>query len=503
MSHHHDEFRLPTREFQAIHQKIDRRNFLRTTSLGLGAVALGSLMGCEKSVSHVITPNTQTGSDFEASILQSLPHIAPKAKRVVYLFMSGGPSQFETFDYKPKLVDLAGQQLPDSVRQGQRLTGMSANQSSLPMVPSIFKFNKHGKSDTWVSELLPYTAKVVDELCIVKSLFSEAINHDPAITFLQTGNQLPGRPSIGSWISYGLGSANKNLPSFMVLVSKNAPKDQPLYARLWGNGFLPSKHQGVQLRSGPDPVLFLNNPEGYDHHDRAEMLDYLSQLNRLQNDTYLDPEVENRIAQYEMAYRMQTSIPDVLSLDNEPDEVFELYGKDSRDPGTYAANCLMARKMLEQDVKFVQLYHQGWDSHDGLPHNIARQCKDTDQATAALIVDLKRRGMLEDTLVIWGGEFGRTVYSQGKLTADNYGRDHHPRCFTMWMAGAGVKAGYSYGETDDFSYNIVKNPVHVHDFHATLMHLLGVDHEKFVYKFQGRRFRLTDVHGTVVNDLLS
>lgn len=504
MNHHDEEFRLNTPEFRQLHRKQDRRHFLVNTSLGLGAMALGSLMGCGKSGEGMHSgASGSSASDFEAEILRALPHMAPKAKRVVYLFMSGGPSQFETFDYKPKLAGLAGQQLPDSVRQGQRLTGMSANQSSLPMVPSVFKFKKHGKSDTWVSELLPYTARVVDELCIVKSLFSEAINHDPAITFLQTGNQLPGRPSIGSWISYGLGSENKNLPSFIVLVSKNAPKDQPLYARLWGNGFLPSRHQGVQFRSGPDPVLFLNNPEGYDHTDRAEMLDYLSKMNRLQNESYMDPEVENRIAQYEMAYRMQTSIPDVLSLANEPDEVFEMYGEDSRDPGTYAANCLMARKLLEKDVKFVQLYHQGWDSHDGLPKNIARQCKDTDQATAALILDLKRRGMLEDTLVIWGGEFGRTVYSQGKLTADNYGRDHHPRCFTMWMAGAGVKAGYSYGETDDFSYNIIKDPVHVHDFHATLMHLMGVDHEKLVYKFQGRRFRLTDVHGHVVKELLS
>lgn len=503
MAHHDEEFRLNSPEFQQIHQSIDRRNFLVKTSLGLGAVALGSLLGCNNKSNVANQPIVNTPVDFESEVLKSLPHIPPKAKRVVYLFMSGGPSQFETFDYKPKLVDRAGQQLPDSIRKGQRLTGMSANQSSLPVVPSVFKFDKYGKSDTWVSELLPYTAQVVDELCIVKSLFSEAINHDPAITFLQTGNQLPGRPSIGSWVSYGLGSDNNNLPSFIVLVSKNAPKDQPLYARLWGNGFLPSRHQGVQFRSGPDPVLFLNNPEGYDHTDRSQMLEYLSKINRLQNDVYMDPEVENRIAQYEMAYCMQTSIPDVLSIENEPDEVFELYGKDSRDPGTYAANCLMARKLLEKDVKFVQLYHQGWDSHGELPKNIAKQCKDTDQATAALILDLKRRGMLEDTLVIWGGEFGRTVYSQGKLSTDNYGRDHHPRCFTMWMAGAGVKAGYTYGETDDFSYNIVKDPVHVHDFHATLMHLMGVDHEKLVYKFQGRRFRLTDVHGNVVKELLT
>lgn len=473
------------------------------TSLGLGALAMGSLLGAGKILGSSPNASPESAAKFEEDILKALPHIAPKAKRVVYLFMSGGPSQFETFDYKPKLVDLAGQNLPDSVRKGQRLTGMSANQSALPMVPSIYKFNQFGKSGAWVSELMPYTARVVDDLCIIKSINSEAINHDPAITFFQTGNQLPGRPSIGSWVSYGLGSDNQNLPTFIVLVSKNGSKDQPLYARLWGNGFLPSKHQGVQFRSGKDPVLFLNNPEGYDGADRKEMLEYLSKLNQLQNEAYGDPEVDARIAQYEMAYRMQTSVPEVMDTKDEPDEVFDLYGPDSRDSGTYAANCLLARKLLEKDVKFVQLYHQGWDNHGGLPKGIAHQCKNTDQATAALIIDLKRRGLLDDTLVIWGGEFGRTVYSQGKLTADDYGRDHHPRCFTMWMAGAGVKPGISYGETDDFSYNIVKDPVHVHDFQATLMHLMGVDHERLTYKFQGRRFRLTDVHGKVVNDILT
>ncbi|MCU0338736.1 MAG: DUF1501 domain-containing protein [Spirosomaceae bacterium] len=495
-------FRLHNADFEKLHRQLDRRQFLTKTSLGLGAAALGTLLGAK----HLLGASPQKAASTESleeEVLRALPHIAPKAKRVVYLFMSGGPSQFETWDYKPKLYELAGQNLPDSVRKGQRLTGMSASQSALPMVPSIYKFNPHGKNQTWVSELLPYTAKVVDELCIVKSIHSEAINHDPAITFFQTGNQLPGRPSIGAWVSYGLGTDNQNLPTFIVLVSKNAPKDQPLYARLWGNGFLPSEHQGVQFRSGKDPVLFLNNPEGYDGQDRKEMLDYLTQLNRLQNDPYGDPEVEARIAQYEMAYRMQTSVPDVLDVAKEPDEVFDLYGPDSRDAGTYAANCLLARKLLEKDVKFVQLYHQGWDQHGGLPQGIARQCQQTDQATAALIIDLKRRGLLDDTLVIWGGEFGRTVYSQGKLTADNYGRDHHPRCFTMWMAGAGVKAGSSYGETDDFSYNILRDPVHVHDFHATMLHLLGVDHERLTYKFQGRRYRLTDVHGHLVKGLLA
>jgi hypothetical protein len=504
MSHNHDpNFRLHTPEFQELHKKVDRRNFLIRTSLGLGALATGSLMFGKSFKGNTGTPIAGNASDAEHDILTALPHIAPKAKRVVYLFMSGGPSQFETFDYKPELLRLSGQNLPDSVRKGQRLTGMSASQSVLPMAPAFCKFNTHGKSNTWVSELLPHTAKVVDDLCIVKSLYTEAINHDPAITFFQTGNQLPGRPSIGSWISYGLGSDNENLPTFIVLVSRNAPKDQPLYARLWGNGFLPSRHQGVQFGSGKDPVLFLNNPEGYDGSNRKEMLDYLSKLNHLQNEAYQDPEIENRIAQYEMAYRMQTSVPGVVDVSDEPDEVFDLYGPGSRDAGTYAANCILARRLLEKDVKFVQLYHQGWDQHGGLPRGIARQCFDTDQATAALITDLKRRGLLEDTLVVWGGEFGRTVYSQGKLTSDDYGRDHHPRCFTMWIAGAGVKAGISHGETDDFSYNITKDPVHVHDFQATLMHLMGVDHERLVYKFQGRRFRLTDVQGKVVNQILA
>ncbi len=505
MSDHYQEpFKLNTPEFNRLNKGLDRRNFLTKTSLGIGALALSSLIG--KSVLGELAntlANESSSASLEQEILKALPHFAPKAKRVVYLFMSGGPSQFETFDYKPKLVDLFGQELPDSIRQGQRLTGMSGSQSTLPVVPSIFKFNQHGQSRTWVSELLPHTAQVVDDLCIIKSIHSEAINHDPALTFFQTGNQLPGRASIGSWLSYGLGSDNSNLPTFIVLVSKNAAKDQPLYARLWGNGFLPSEHQGVQFRAGKDPVLFLDNPEGYEGKDRQEMLAYLNKLNKLQNDAYGDPEVDARIAQYEMAYRMQTSIPEVMSTADETDEVFELYGPDSRDPGTYAANCILARKLLEKDVKFVQLYHQGWDHHGNLPENMQKQCKDTDQATAAFIKDLKRRGLLEDTLVIWGGEFGRTVYSQGKLLPESYGRDHHPRCFTMWMAGAGVKAGISYGETDDFSYNIVKDPVHVHDFHATLMHIMGIDHERLTYKFQGRRFRLTDVEGKVVKDILS
>lgn len=500
--HHKEPFRLHLPEFDQLHKKLDRRNFLTKTSLGLGALALGSLIG-KSAFGKMVSTAAEPALTLEEEILRALPHFAPKAKRVVFLFMAGGPSQLETFDYKPKLVNMFGQGLPDSIRQGQRLTSMSANQSILPVVPSIYKFNQYGKSQTWISELLPHTAQVVDDLCIIKSIYTEAINHDPAITFFQTGNQLPGRPSMGSWVSYGLGTDNKNLPAFIVLISKNAVKDQPLYARLWGNGFLPSEHQGVQFRSGKDAVLFLENPEGYDGADRKEMLDYLAQLNKLQNEPYGDPEVDARIAQYEMAYRMQTSVPEVMNISKEPDEVFDLYGPDSRDPGTYAANCILARKLLEKDVKFVQLYHQGWDHHGGLPSGIQKQCKDIDQPTAAFVKDLKRRGLLEDTLVIWGGEFGRTVYSQGKLLPQDYGRDHHPRCFTMWMAGAGVKAGISYGETDDFSYNIVKDPVHVHDFHATIMHLMGVDHERLTYKFQGRRFRLTDVSGSVVKDILA
>ncbi|PSR55485.1 sulfatase [Adhaeribacter arboris] len=494
MKPHHDEpFRLQTPEFAELNRKLDRRDFLMRTASGLGAVALGGLLG-----------NWALGAAPRQQELEAIrQRVAPKAKRIVYLFMAGGPSQLETFDYKPQLQNMLGKGLPDSVRKGQRLTGMSANQAILPVAPSLYKFGQHGRNQTWVSELLPYTAKVIDELCLIKSLYTEQINHDPAITFFQTGHQLPGRPSIGAWVSYGLGSENQNLPAFIVLVSKDAAKDQPLYARLWGNGFLPSEYQGVQFRSGKDPVLFLNNPEGYEGTDRKEMLDYLTQLNKLQNESWGDPEVNARMAQYEMAFRMQTSVPEVMDTSHEPDEVFELYGPESRDKGTYAANCLLARKLLEKDVRFVQLYHQGWDHHGSLPKGMDKQCKQIDRATAGLIVDLKRRGLLEDTLVVWGGEFGRTVYSQGKLTANDYGRDHHPRCFTMWMAGAGVKAGFSYGQTDDFSYNIVKDPVHVHDFQATLLHLMGVDHEQLTYKYQGRRFRLTDVEGKVVKAILA
>ncbi|WP_128547024.1 DUF1501 domain-containing protein [Larkinella soli] len=475
---------------QHLADTFSRRSFLNRASLGLGSLALGSLL----------PGNLFSGPSADDRLV--VPHRAPKAKRVVYLFQSGGPSQLEMFDYKPHLEKMHGRDLPESVRKGQRLTGMSAQQSALPLVGSPYRFAQHGKSGAWVSELMPYTAKVADDLCFVKSMFTEQINHDPALTFFQTGNQLAGRPSIGSWVSYGLGSANENLPAFIVLISKDAPQDQPLYARLWGNGFLPSRHQGVQFRSGTDPVLYLSNPEGYTTADRRNMLDALKDLNQAQEELYGDPEVSNRIAQYEMAFRMQTSVPEVNDLSDEPDWVFDLYGPGSREPGTFAANCLMARRLLERDVKFVQLYHQGWDQHGNLPSALTRQCKATDQASAALVQDLKQRGLLDDTVVIWGGEFGRTNYSQGKLTKDNYGRDHHPRCFTIWMAGGGIRPGITYGETDEFGYNITQNPVHVHDFQATLLYLLGIDHEKLTYEFQGRRFRLTDVAGKVVKGIL-
>ncbi|MBI2423366.1 MAG: DUF1501 domain-containing protein [Candidatus Hydrogenedentes bacterium] len=471
---------------------MSRRTFLNRFGMGLGGIALASL----------INPGATSAAVDDRHGMLLNPHVAPRAKRVIYLFQSGGPSQMDLFDYKPLLNKMNGENLPDSVRQGQRLTGMSANQANLPLAGSIFKFDQHGESRAWVSELLPYTAKVADDLCFVKSLYTEAINHDPAITFLQTGSQLSGRPSIGSWLSYGLGSENENLPAFVVLVTKGM-SGQPLYARLWGSGFLPSKHQGVQFRAGADPVLYLNNPEGVDSAGRRLLLDRLQELHEAKIEATGDAELHGRIAQYEMAYRMQTSVPDVTDLSGEPDSVFEEYGPDARDPGSFAANCLLARRLAERGVKFIQLYHRDWDHHGDLPNGIRTKCKETDQPAAALITDLKRRGMLDDTLVLWGGEFGRTNYSQGQLTATSYGRDHHPRCFTMWMAGGGVKPGISYGETDEFGYNVAQNGVHVHDYHATLMHLLGIDHEQLTYKFQGRRFRLTDVHGKLVPGILA
>ncbi|MDN3688325.1 DUF1501 domain-containing protein [Cyclobacterium jeungdonense] len=477
-------------------QHIDRREFLTKTSLGLGSLALSSLLDPGKLMAKM-TPGTD-GS----GVLDNL-HFVPKAKRVIYLFQSGGPSQMELFDYKPLLNERFGQELPESIRAGQRLTGMTSSQNSFPLAGSVFDFAQYGKSGAWVSELMPHTAKIVDELCFIKSMHTEAINHDPAITFFQSGSQLSGRPSIGSWISYGLGSDNKNLPDFCVLLSRGRQGGQPLYAKLWGSGFLPSLHQGVQFRSGKDPVLYLNNPEGLKNVSRRRMLDALKELHEEQYEKVMDPEINSRIAQYEMAYRMQASVPETMDISKEPDYIYDMYGPDSRKPGTFAANCLLARRLAEKDVKFIQLYHQGWDQHGNLPKDIKVMSKSVDQAGAALVMDLKQRGLLDDTLVIWGGEFGRTNYSQGRLTVDNYGRDHHPRCFTMWMAGGGVKKGYTHGETCEFGYNIVKDPVHVHDFQATLLYLLGVDHEKLTFKHQGRRFRLTDVSGHVVKDILS
>ena len=467
---------------------VTRRHFLSRLSMGVGAMALGSLASAGRSV-------------FPSSIDQ-LPHFAPRARRVIYLFQSGGPSQLDLFDYKPLLEKRNGEELPDSVRKGQRLTGMSGNQSSLPLAGAQFKWKRHGESGAWVSELLPHTAEIVDKLCFVRSMHTEAINHDPAITFFQTGSQIAGRPSMGSWISYGLGSENSNLPAYIVLVTKDKG-GQPLYSRLWGSGFIDSRHQGVQLRAGRDPVLYLTNPEGVSPERRRRMLDRLRSLDAEQHLRENDPEIDARIAQYEMAYRMQMSVPDVSDLSDEPDEVFDLYGEDARTPGTYAANCLMARRLAERDVRFIQLYHQGWDQHGSLPASIRVQARETDQASAALVRDLERRGMLEDTLVVWGGEFGRTNYSQGALTANDYGRDHHPRCFTMWMAGGGVRPGTTYGATDDYGYNITENPVHVHDLNATMLHLLGIDHERLTHQHQGRDFRLTDVHGRVIGDLLA
>jgi len=473
---------------------LSRRQFLNRFGMGLGGVALAELLGADQA--SAATP------ELPPTGLLGSPHFPAKAKRVIYLFQSGGPSQLETFDYKPLLAEKNGEQLPDSVRGGQRLTGMSGNQSSLPLAGSQYSFAQYGKSGAWVSELLPHTAKIVDDLCIVRSMYTEAINHDPAITFLQTGSQMAGRPSIGSWLNYGLGSDNNNLPSFVVLITKGQG-GQPLYARLWGSGFLPSSYNGVQFRSGKDPVLYLTNPAGVDSESRRNLLDRLRELHQHQFESTADGEINSRIAQYEMAYRMQTSVPEVNDLSSEPEHVFDLYGEDARTPGTFAANCLLARRLAERGVKFIQLYHQGWDQHNNLPGKIKKQCGQTDQASAALVQDLKQRGMLEDTLVVWGGEFGRTNYSQGKLTKNNYGRDHHPRCFSIWMAGGGTKPGTVYGETDDYGYNLTKDGVHVHDFHATMLHLLGIDHERLTFKFQGRRFRLTDVHGHIVKGVLA
>ena len=471
--------------------ELTRRHFFSRSAHGLGIAALGSLLADD-------LPGASSAQPSPADI----PHFAPKAKRIIYLFQSGGPSQMDLFDPKPGLAKIHGEELPDSVRNGQRLTGMTAAQTSFPTAASKFRFTRHGRSGQQFSELLPHTAGIADEIAVVRSMHTEQINHDPAITFLQTGHQLAGRPSMGSWLAYGLGSESKNFPAFVVMVSQGSG-GQPLYSRLWGSGFLPTRYQGVKFRAGREPVLYLNNPEGFSRDDRRRYLDDLAALNRLRHAEYGDPAIEARIEQYEMAYRMQASAPELTDLSSEPERVFEMYGPDSRKPGSYASNCLLARRLVERGVRCVQLFHRGWDHHNGLPRRLAEKCKQTDQASAALVKDLKQRGMLEDTLVVWGGEFGRTVYCQGKLTREVYGRDHHPRCFSLWLAGGGVKGGAAYGATDDFSYNIAENPVSVHDLHATLLHLLGVDHRKLTFKYQGRHFRLTDVHGNVVNELLA
>lgn len=472
---------------------ISRRQFFGRSAAGIGAAALGSLLS---SPAH-------GSSAMEKGVIDGF-HFAPKAKRVIYLFQSGGPSQLDLFDWKPEMHKMQGTDLPDSIRQGQRLTGMTSGQDKFPVATTHFKFAQHGESGQWMSDAIPHMATNADDMCIIKSIHTEAINHDPGITFLQTGHQQPGRPSFGSWVSYGLGNENEDLPGFIVLISQgSAARDaQALFQRLWGAGFLPSEHQGVNFRSGKDAVLYLTNPPGIGQEARRRMLDGLSELNQIHHEEFSDPETFARIAQYEMAYKMQTSVPDLMDISDEPDHIFDLYGEDARKPGTYAANCLLARRLAERGVRFIQLYHRGWDQHGNLPSDLKMQCGDVDQSSAGLLKDLKQRGMLDDTLIVWGGEFGRTVYCQGKLTETNYGRDHHGRCYSMWMAGGGVKGGYTHGETDDYGYNITENPVHVHDLNATMMALMGVDHEKLTYRFQGRDFRLTDVHGNVVRDIM-
>ncbi|MBM3832456.1 MAG: DUF1501 domain-containing protein [Verrucomicrobia bacterium] len=473
---------------------VTRRHFFGRMAAGIGAAALGSLLN----------PNLFSAlADEPGKAAARKPHFTPKAKRVIYLFMAGGPAQMELLDYKPALEKLHNSELPDTVRMGQRITTMTSGQKSFPVVKSLFKFSQQGKSGTWISELLPHIGSIADDICVIKTINTEAINHDPAITSIQTGFQQPGRPCLGSWMSYGLGSANENLPAFIVMISSGKESDQPLYTRLWSAGFLPSEYQGVQFRGTGDPVLYLSNPPGISSARRRRMLDAMSKLNAKQHEAFGDPEIATRIAQYEMAFRMQTSVPDLVDISRESESVLEMYGPDVKKPGTFAYNCLLARRMAERGVGFIQLYHRGWDQHGNLPKRLREQTKDTDQPSAALVKDLKQRGMLDDTLVIWGGEFGRTIYSQGKIEPDNYGRDHHGRCYSIWMAGGGIKGGITYGETDDYCYNIVENPVHIHDQNATILHCLGIDHEKLTYRFQGRDFRLTDIHGEVVKGILA
>lgn len=487
----------PIRESKLIET---RRHFFGRSAGGIGTAALASLLN--ENANATTSANEAQG---ELGGIPGVPHFAAKAKRVIYLFMSGAPSQLDMWDYKPKMNEWYDKDLPDSIRNGQRITTMTSGQKRFPIAPSTFKFSQHGKEGVWISELLPHTAKVVDDLAVIKTVNTEAINHDPAITYIQTGSQLPGRPSTGAWLSYGLGSMNENLPCFVVLHStvNGGFGGQALYARLWGAGFLSTRHQGVSLRSTGDPVLYLSNPEGMSESMRRRMLDELAKLNRHRYQEVGDPEIQSRISQYEMAYRMQTSVPELADISDEPQHVLDMYGPDVKKPGTFAANCLLARRMAERGVRFTQVFIRQWDQHGNLPKDIKRQCGIIDQPCAGLLNDLKQRGMLDDTLVIWGGEFGRTIYCQGGLTKTNYGRDHHPRCYTKWMAGGGVKPGVVYGETDDFSYNVVDKPVHIHDLNATMLHCLGINHEQLTFRHQGRDFRLTDVHGKVVHDLLT
>ncbi len=481
---------------------LTRRQLFGRTATGIGTAALASILN-----PRLLASETTPSADIAGKLgVLGTPHRAPKAKRVIYLFMSGGPSHIDLFDHKPRLRDYHGTELPGTIRMGQRITGMTSGQKSFPCVAPMFEFKQHGQCGAWISELLPNIATIADDIAIVKSLNTEAINHDPAITYIQTGSQQPGRPSLGAWLSYGIGSENQNLPAFVVMISQGSGNktDQPIFSRLWGSGFLPTQHQGVRFRSGDDPVLYLSNPPGVDRETRRRMLDATGQLNQLAAQALGDPEINTRIAQYEMAYRMQSSVPELTDLSGETKETLEMYGVDETGTdGGFARNCLFARRMIERGVRFIQLMHRGWDQHSNLPKQIRGQCKDVDRASAALVKDLKQRGLLDETLVIWGGEFGRTVYSQGALTKDNHGRDHHGRCFTMWLAGGGIKGGITYGETDDYCYNIVENPVHVHDYNATILQCLGLDHTQLTFRFQGRDYRLTDVHGEVVKPLLA
>jgi len=469
---------------------VARRQFLQSAGAGVGAAALASLLG----------PRA-----LGAGGLADTPHRAPRARRVIWLTQAGGPSQLDLFDDKPQLGALFNQDLPASVRGGQRLTGMTANQTSFPVAPSMFRFRRHGQSGVNLSELLPHTAAIADEICVIRSLHTEAINHDPAMTLLQTGSQVAGRPSLGAWVSYGLGHENADLPTFVVMVSRpGGPTNaQPLHERMWGAGFLPTTHQGVRFGQGRDPVLYLSDPPGVTREARRSFLDGLERFNRQTLAKYGDPDTQARIDQFEMAFRMQASVPELADLSQEPESTFRNYGPESRKPGSYASNCILARRLAERGVRFIQLYHRGWDQHNNCPAGLRSQCHDTDQPTAALVADLKQRGLLDDTLVVWGGEFGRTVYCQGKLTTSTYGRDHHPRCFAVWLAGGGVRGGLTYGSTDDFSYNVAEKPMHIHDLNATVLHLLGIDHLRLTYRFLGRDYRLTDVHGNVVRDILA